>query len=330
MAQGYGSRDKPVSLDHFQRIVEVGWAGGGMVVIEVEILQGVSGFAVNILAPSTGDEFIGTEPDHPIITPELYRREDNPWYIQRVGQPEVIEENIITQDEINDIWIWDGWYVGTLPSSSGDPDREREANEAAVAQGNLLWGPFKLHFEGMQVAYDVLTFMRPMLGDFVEYTHPNGHKVTYAHGATPLGTGYVAWRRPAEIGGEEYFGIVVRPGTPGGFPEPPQSFATTESWYWYHLGSSPGADVNRIRQSYLAFFRSDRTISAELRNFGNVLLDNTVKYTLKGYPDGTSFVTSQGRCEPEPAIPPLWETTGTVPSLFDGQIIRFGAKGVVS
>ena len=311
MVQSYGSVARPVSLDYFQRIIEVGWPRGGLVVLEVEILQGVSGFFFEVLSPDdvfVGSRFLTT------ITPTDYRDDEN-WFAERVGEPFVIEEHIVTQDEINDIWIWDAFLINELGDDTG------------VEEGVRQFGQFDLHFEGMQVAHDTQHFGRPLLGDYVEYVHPNGHRVTYAHGATPLSQAYIQWQAPASSGGTLYTGVVIRPSDPNGVP-PVQDLSNTESWYWYHLGSSPGAEVNRVRQSYLINFASERTISAAINNFANVLPDNTVKYTLRGYPDGTSFTVADGRITPDPPeTAATWEETGTVPSSFDGIIKRFGATG---
>lgn len=325
----YGSVARPVSLDPFQRIVEVGWAGGGLVTIEAEFLQGVSGFIINILNPEGNN--VGTMQGLSTVTPADYRDEEMNWLINRVGEPHVIQADIVTQDEINDIWFWDGFYIGALPSSISDPvlsQRQREINEEAVEDGNRMFGPFKLHFEGMQVAYDVQTYKRPVLGDIVLYTHPNGHQVNYSHGATPLGIAYSAWKRPIDIGGEEFFGLVIRTSDPGGFPNPPADLSNTESWYWYQLRSSPGATVDKVRQSYLAYFKSGHLVSAEIRNEPQVMPD-TIKVTLKGYPDGTTFTISEGKINPDPTQAPKWQYSESFPSSM-AMNKRFAAGGMIS
>ncbi len=297
---------------YWHRIVNVGWGGGGVVALEVEYLQGVSGFFLEVLLPES--IFVLTS-NLTSVAPADYK--DNPdWFAARFFEQFVIEEHIVTEDDIDDIWIWDAFLINELGDDSG------------VAEANALYGSFKLHFAGMQVAYDTAHFGRPLLGDYVEYTHPNGHVVTYAHGATPLSEAYIQWQAPAESGGALYTGIAIRTSDANGVP-PIVNLSGTESWYWYHLGSSAGSEVNRVRQAFLVYFANDRTLSAALHNFANVLAANTVKYTMRGYPAGTSFTISEGHITPTPTIAPTWEATETLPAEVEVTKV-FNASGIVS
>lgn len=312
MAQtAYGSVAKPVSLDHFQRIVGVGWAAGdGVVVVEAEFLQGVQFVFVNVLSPP--NIFVGTISGTEILFAD-YR--DNPnWYAMKVGEQFVIQENIKWEDELNDIWVWDALLVNTLGDNTG------------VEEGNNLYGQFKLHFEGMQVAYDTEHFGRPLLGDYIIYTHPNGHKVTYANGATPLGLAYLGWHSP--FGGGDTTGIVIRTSDPNGFLGP-ENLSNTESWYWYHLRHAPGSEVNKIRQSWLIYFNKDRTHSAELYQAA-IAFPEITYYNIRGYPVGTDFNIHEGYITPKDGRPALWEILESVPAGYDGTIKKFGPRGVTA
>lgn len=303
-----GTLDKPVRLDPFQRLVEVHWVTGGLVTLEVEVLR-VSGFFLQVLQP----------PDISILTSNLTSiapadyRENPDWYVNKIGEQFVIEEHIVTEDQIENIWVWDAFLINALGDDTG------------VAAANTNYGTFKLHFEGMQVAYDTQHFGRPLLGDYITYTHPNGHQVTFARGATPLSSAYLQWQAPPDSGGALYSGVVIRTNDTHAIP-PVVDLSETESWYWYHTRTQPGQETQRIRQAYLAYFKSDRTISVQLSNFGNVLVANTVKYTLRGYPDGTSFTVSEGHIAPNPPMDPRWERTATIPAASDVTLV-FTASG---
>lgn len=296
----------------WHRIVNVGWGGGGVVAIEVEYLQGVSGFFLEVLLPES--IFVITS-NLTSVAPADYK-DNSDWFAARFFEQFVIEENVVTEDPIDDIWIWDRFLINPL----GD--------ESNLAASIALFGPFKLHYAGMQVAYDTTHFGRPLLGDYVTYTHPNGHTVTFARGATPLSQAFIQWQAPPESGGTLYNGIVIRQSDPHGVP-PVVDLSNTESWYWYHTASSAEHTVNRVRQSFLVYFANDRTISAALHNFANVLAANTVKYTMRGYPAGTSFTISEGHITPTPMITPTWEATETLPAEVDATRV-FNASGIVS
>lgn len=325
-ARTEGSRDRPLNVnDHlFGPIIEeVHWVSGGIVVVELEFLQGISGLVVSVVNPE--NTFIPTDSRFTEIFPEDYRDDEN-WYAKKVGPVGLVQEGIITQDEINDIWIWDQYLIR---GATDDPDSTARALEDL----NNRFGQFKLHYEGMQVAWDTEHFGRPLLGDYITYTHPNGHKVTYAHGATPLSIGYIAWRSP--VGNGEYNGVVIRPNDPNGFPEPPQNFSNTNSWYWYHLGTAPAAKVDKVRQAYLIYFKSDRTITAEIFNAFVNTLPEPQSYKLRGYPDGTAFDVSEGHINPKPGpddvvIPPLWEVSESTPGTIEGRLKLFNAQGIIN
>lgn len=307
-----GSLARPVRLDIFQRIIEVHWSVGGVVVVEIEYVPGQA--AVSVLAPE--NVFISTS-GLAEITPADYK--DNPdWYANRVGEAAVIKEGIILQDEISDIWVWDAFLINEV----GDDD--------GVAAATAAYGPVDLHYVGAQVAHDTQTFMRPVLGDWVQHTHPNGHSVTYAHGATPLTEAYLAWQQPEDAGGNLYNNVVVRPNDPNGVGTV-ESLATSESWYWYHLGSVPGSEASKVRQAWLIYFASDRTQSAELRTIPSGLSED-VSYSIRGYPTGTSFDVADGHITPQPGpddiiISPRWEILATVPAAVE-EVKTFSATGV--
>jgi hypothetical protein len=309
LAQG----QRPNEPFYWHRIVNVGWRVGGLVAIEVEFLQGVSGFFLQVTQPI---DIIVLTSGLTSIVPADYR-DDPQWYANRVSEPFVIEEHVVIEDPIDNIWVWDRFLINALGDDSN------------LAASISLFGPFDLHYEGMQVAYDTSHFGRPLLGDYVQYTHPNGHTVTFARGATPLSEAFIQWQAPPESGGSLYTGIVIRSSDPNGIP-PIVDLSNTESWYWYHIASTEGDDVIRVRQAFLVYFADDRTQQVSLSNFANVLAANTVKYTMRGYPVGTSFTSSEGHIMPDPTtIVPTWEKTATIPAETDVTIV-FNASGVVS
>lgn len=310
MAQGSGNYNEPF---FWHRIVGVGWASGGVVVLEVEYLQGVTFVSVNVNIPP--DIFVGTNSSYTEILASDYHN-DSDWYAQKVGAFEVIQEDVVLEDDINDIWIWDGFVINPVGDTTG------------VSGGITSFGPVDLHFVGMQVAYDTATFNRPLLGDYVTHTHPNGHQITYAHGATPIPEGYITWTQPGS--GTVYNGVVVRTSDPHGSNL--TDFADTESWYWYHLGSHAGSKTDKIRQAWLVVFANDRTIEAELNLAAPVpgtLPDGIVKYDIRGYPDGTEFDISEGHITPKPpGTTPKWQTSGSFP-LGETGLIKFNASGQI-
>lgn len=300
----------------WHRIVNVGWAGG-VVVVEAEYLLGVTFISVDVISPP--DIVTSTDSGLTEILASDYQN-DVAWYAKKVGQFETIQVGVVLEDDITDIWIWDAFLINGLGDDSG------------VAEGDALYGPFKLHYAGMQVAHDTAHFGRPLLGDYVEYTHPNGHVVTYANGATPLSEAYIQWQAPPESGGTLYTGVVIRTNDPNGIP-PAQDLSGTESWYWYHLGSAAGSNTDKIRQSWLVYFKNDRALQAALFLAGAVpvtLPDGIVNYNIRGYPDGTEFDISAGHIVPK-SLGTLakWEASGSVP-LGETALITFGPSGLTS
>lgn len=311
----YGSEANPVRLDHFKRIVEVGWSSGGLAVVEVEYIIGLDRPEVNVLSPEEYDDHGVNSSSLSVITPEDY--ED--WYVVRTAGSDLeetgghftVEDNIIWEDELHDIWVWDAFLVNTIGDDTG------------VEEGNALHGPYKLHYEGMQVRHDVKTFGRPQLGDFVEHTHPSGHKVTYAHGATPLSRAFSSWLAP--WGTDWPGGYVIDPSEPGGYPSPPQDLSNSESWYWYHLRSAGGQTVTRVRTSWLVHFDSEHVKSAELAQDGFQAL-REVHFRVRGFPLGTSFTVSEARVTPiPPELEPTYTIDETVPGDKFGQLVRIGS-----
>lgn len=297
----------------WHRIVNVGWASGGVVVLEVEFLQGVTAIAVNVLSPS--DIFTSSNPGFTEILKSDYQNDEN-WYAKAVGDFETIQTGIILQDEITDIWVWDAFLINPLGDDTG------------VAEGNATFGPFDLHFAGMQVAHDTAVFNRPELGDWVEHTHPNGTSVIYRQGATPLAEAFISWQQPGT--GTIFNGVVIRPDDPNGVP-PVEDLSGTESWYWYHTTTSEGSDTDKIRRSWLVYFATNRTIRAELRlaaAIPSTLPDGIVNYNIRGYPDGTEFDIADGHITPKPpGVAASWETTGTFPVGAEGVVV-FNASGI--
>lgn len=319
----YGSESNPVRLGPYKRIVEVGWNVGGIVIVEVEYIIGLDRPKVNVLAPEEYDDHGINTSDLDTITPEDY--ED--WFVvHTVGSVSstegdfIVEPDIVWQDELNDIWIWDAFLINALGDDTG------------VEAGNISYGPFKLHYEGMQVRHDVKTFQRPVLGDYIEHTHPNGNKVVYAHGATPLSRAFSSWKSPSGVDWPS--GYVIDPSDPGGYPEPPQDLSNTESWYWYHLGHAGGQTVNRVRSSWLVHFDAEHVESAELVQDGFQSV-RPVSYTLTGYPLGTTFEVKDSRVTAKPnpdgtPVMPTFQVSESVPGTQFGTLRRFGPTGAAA
>jgi hypothetical protein len=297
MAQTYGSVDRPVRLDLWTRIIEVGWGGGGTVIVEVTAPE-TKFYDVSVTSPA--DEFFGFDfYSEPSITDEQYK-EVFGYEIGITGN----DGEVIVETEITDIWIWEGFYIGAL----GDD----ENNAEAVANGTALFGYApNIHLSGQQVKRNQLTppYGSYLLGDVQEHIHPNGTSQKYYSGYTALSNGpqYDSFGQPF-----------------GDF-----DYSTSESWYWYHVGSRPPSYAAIIRKSYLINFRSGFSKVAELRDFASNLAHPT-QWSIKGYPGTTDFNIAEGRMTPiGDDIPPTFQASGSEAGGHDGIIRRFTGRGFI-
>lgn len=332
---GYGSKDNPARSDLFTRIVGVGWGGQGLVTVEMEYIPALNQYRVGTLSPPDinhdGDLSNAVRSIPETVTTVLKDDYKDDYIIDAGTRTELA--TIVWEDDINDIWVWDASYVGANPDEMDDlaqADRERIINEHAVAQGTRDYGHEpQIHLKEMQVAWNTVEFGRPVQGDWVYHTHPNGTRTLYARGYTPLSRFCSEWEQPYSH--NIFNGIVVRPSDPGAVQD--SLFDSSlpelncEAWYWYHIGHHPGQTVKKYRRCLLVQFKADKTKSAVIDSTEASTAPEATKLVLKGYPIGTEFHIIQSRFEPIGDVIPTWQLTETFPASQYGRVKRFGPKG---
>jgi hypothetical protein len=274
---------------YLHRIVNVGWGGSAVVLVEVTAAE-IKAFSVESTDP-TGvfpDHFAGTT-----VTEDDYKG----IYVLELGSPEPTGA-VVVEDEIDDIWIWDGRVTNPLGDDTG------------VAEGTALFGyPPNLHLVGQQVQLTLFGGAYG-LGNVKSHTFPNGSSISYRSGYTVLNHGpqYDAFGQPY-----------------GDF-----SYADTESWYWYRVTTRPEQTAAVLRHSYLVNIRKDFVARAELQDFGGAL-DYPLTWSIAGYKAGTSFNVAAGHATPtgSPVPVPTFADAGSVAGAHSGVIRQFGSHGFV-
>lgn len=290
---GIGSVDNPYHETPFDRIVSVGWPAGAVVIVEV-VVNETKFYEVQSINPPDvlPDFFIGTE---------IHEADYQEAYILRMAF-QGPEGDVVVQDELTDVWIWDGFFTG----ATGD----EPFNSTQVAAGTAAFGYTPpLHLVGQQVQRNQLNppFGTHDLGDVVEHVHPNGTSVRYRSGYTPI--------------------------THGPIGEPPagdEDFSGTESWYWYRVTSVPESRAAILRNSYLVNIRNNFVRSAQLVDFISQL-DSPLSWSIKGYPAGTAFTIAESAImTPIGPVVPKFTASGSVAGSHDGIIRKFNGSGFIA
>lgn len=291
-----GDLARPVQLDPWQRIIEVGWSSGSTVTV------------VEVTAPEIKFySLVSVNPDEPFMDffggSHVVEEDYKERFVVMVGEVGSVG-TVTTEDGLSDVWVWDGFYIGAV----GD----EPTNGTAVTNGTAAFGyPPNLHFVGQQVKRNQLTppFGPFELGEVKVYTHPNGSSVSYRSGYVALGHGpqYDQYAQPS--GDLDY--------------------SNTESWYWYRVTSRPPETAAVLKKAYLVNFRKDFVTLAELRDFASQL-GYPLDWNIRGYPPGTSFDVSGGSVSPVGDVAPRYSGSGSLPGGHEGVIRRFTASGFVT
>lgn len=290
--QGEGSVARPFRETPFGRIVEVGWSVDGVVIVEVTAPE-VKSYAVVSLDPEDAGTDFWSDPEA--------HEADYATHFMLLTSSTGSQGTVVVEDELTDIWIWDGFFTGVL----GD----EPFNSTQVAAGNAAFGyTAPLHLVGQQVKRNQLNppFGTHDLGDVVSHTHPNGSTVRYRSGYTAISHG------------------------PTG--EPPTGdvdFSGTESWYWYRVTTRPASEAAILRKSFLVNFRRDFMRRAELRDFP-MALDYPLSWSISGYARGTGFAHADGRFTPLAGATPRFSASGSSPGPHEGAIRRFTGGSFVA
>ena len=308
-----GNADKPLDIDDYvfgPLVEEVHWLTGAVVIVEVTAVE-IKPYQVVVTNPVEwfDDNFGGTE---------IHEDDYKEGFVFNLGIGFGIGVQVVVEDQLTDIWIWDGFFIGAL---GDEPFNGNQVNSGTAGFG---YSP-PIHLTGQQVAYDTSHFGRPFLGDYVTHTHPNGSSTVYANGYTALGSAYVAWHGDSE----DFTGVVIRPSDPHGFPEPPADLSGTEAWYWYRVVTRAEQRASVIRRSFLVNFRKDFSIEAELQDFA-MALDYSTEWSIKGYSVGTAFTIADGRATPIGDVAPKFSSSGSVDGNHTGTIQRFTGSGFVT
>lgn len=283
----------------WHRIVNVGWASGGVVIVEVTALE-TKLYVVRVTSPEVEflDFFGGTT-----ISEEDYQES----YGMRLNSIFSTGEEVLAEDSV-DIWTWDGFFTGT----AGD----EPFNSSQVAAGTALFGyapPLHLIGEQVERTHFNPPFGHVALGNVVTHTHPNGHQVTFRQGYTAITHG-PTW---------------VDDGNGNDIPVGDNDFSGTESWYWYRVNATDEVFNAMRRQSYLINFAKDFSRRAELRDFAAVL-PASLSWNIRGYPSGTSFNTPENQLvTPIGDVQPTFSASGTVAETHDDVIRAFNGAGFV-
>ena len=147
----------------WHRLVNVGWATDGVVIVQVTAPE-IKSYQVSVLDPEDwfDDNFGGAT-----ITYEDYREA----FVLNLGTSTGVGE-VVTETAL-DIWHWDDW-IGV------DPIGTDISEDIALKTAALGYGP-TLHFTGQGVKTNPQTLPpeTSTLGDIKEHTHPNGSSVSY-------------------------------------------------------------------------------------------------------------------------------------------------------
>ena len=286
MALGY-------SETPYERIVAVGWNVGAAVIVEVTAPE-TKAYDVRSTTPLiVGYDFFGGS--------EIVEADYLDRYVLQMSSVGN-EGTVVTRDELDDVWVWDGFVHGTI----GD----EEATAIAVADGTATFGYApNLHLLGQQVQRNPLNPGAPyLMGELVNHTHPDGSSVVYR-------SGYVALDHGPQFDEDgQPFGDV--------------SYATTDAYYWYRVTTIAGQTAVILRKSYLVNFRRDFVSAAELRDFAS-MLDSPLAWSIAGYKAGTSFAIADGRMTAigSPLPVPRYSAAGSAAGAHDGTIRAFNAIG---
>jgi hypothetical protein len=286
-----GSADKPVQLDPWQTIIEVGWGSAAAVIVEVTAVE-IKFYDVLVLDP---EEWFDNFFSGSTIVEDDYKEE----FVLQMGTYG-FEGTVVVEDEIHP-WAWDGFFTGTIGDDA--------FNASQVAAGTTMFGYSPpIHLVGQQVERTQLfpPFGAYQLGDSVSHTHPNGSSVRYRSGYTPITHGPV-----------------------GDPPLGDEDFSHTESWYWYRETTRPERTAAILRKSFLVNMRSGFARLAALQDYAT-MLEHSLDWSIRGFPANTSFNIADGRMTPIDGVIPKFEASGSVPGPHAGEIRRFSANGFVT
>lgn len=284
----------------FERIVEVGW-GGGVAIVEIHRLETKG---VDVFPSNPSGEFF-SEFSGALITPDDYRQEFG-LYTESFNETIGIIGTVVSRDEITDQWIWDGYYIGALGDDA--------INLPFVALGDAEFGyAANIHLTGQQAQLNppIGGGSGPYtLGETVTHLHPDGFLQEYKNGYVALTHGPV------------YDGL--------GHPSGDVSYAGTESWYWYRIGTIAEQTKNILRSSFLANMRSGFTIEGEIfDNPDQYGLVHDLEWSIKLYRGRPSFSFADGVLTPTAGQTPFATAEGTVAFDHTGTIKRFTRRGFV-
>lgn len=278
----------------WHRIVNVGWATGGVVIVQVTAPE-TKFYQVQVLDPEDwfDDNFGGST-----ITVDDYKEA----FVLNLGTSTGVG-TVVVEDAISDIWVWEGRLIMSL---TDDP----EDVAAAVALGTSMFGHApNIHLVGQQVQRNR---QNPAFGPYLDFNvvshiHPNGTTTTYRQGYTALDRG------PQYIDDQPF----------GDF-----DYSSSDSYYWYHTTTRPQSTAAILRRSFLVNFRKDFATLAELQDFP-ILLESPLEWSIKGYPDRTEFTIADSIVTPIGGVAPKFSAAGSVAGSHSGTIRRFNASGFV-
>lgn len=304
MAQGFGSRDRPVNLDPFQLIVGVGWAAGGLVVVELTYIIGLT--FVRFWSPE--DTFPKTDNvAGDIVGPDDYKNEYGyyPMGISVDAGPWLAEQEIIA-------WVAD--YRITFPGpNSADYTEEGKTN--AINAGHAATGYYpQIDVIGASPVFNLQTIENPNGSRYSYYygytaknpwwffTDNNGNKDPY-HNEDNIMYDYAALDNN---GINDWSEVLV----------------------WYRQTNRPPVYYEQVKQCWLINFAADkmkimRIIAAGPGTPGD--------YVLKGYPTGTFFTfnsdaTITAKKADGTIATPSWTASG---SAHDGAPHDFSGGGPI-
>lgn len=278
----------------WHRIVNVGWATGAAVIVQVTAPE-IKFYQVVVLDPAEWfDDIFGGA----VITENDYRE----GFVFQLGAPVGTGETVVVEDELTDVWIWDGFLHGTIGDDLSD--------EIAAGTAAFGYAP-NLHLTGQQVKRNRQNpaFGPYLIGEVVTHTHPSGTQTIYR-------SGYIALNEGPQYDSENQpFGHV--------------SYASTDAYYWYRVTTRPGSTAAILRKSFLVNFRKDFARLAELQDFA-MTLDQPLNWSIRGYPAGTSFNIASAIATPVGAVAARYSASGSVAGAHSGSIRKFNANGFVS
>lgn len=294
MAQGQGSVEFPVQLDHYQKVVEVGWPQGRIATVAIE--AEVNHARVDILDPSAVDfdrlKTFVFDGEHNTLTVDDYKD----YRLVTIANIAQIS-TVVVENAIPNVVVGDGMVAG---------DAHYSGNPIAIAQFDQEIADVSAQIgRGPDASIEPGTFNTV----FNSITQPNGHVVTYIdHYDFPITS------TPPDFDWTEWDTYLWWHTT----TIPEQRVDIIRQSWLVNFGKK-NDDPAKV------------SVAAVVNHIASSLPSETVKFEIKIYPHGNEFTRNpDARLVPtKPNLQPTVEASGTVSAAIATIITRFDKNGLI-